>query len=52
LAIEEIARRTGLARNTVRDAMRSDVPPRYGRAPSGSRVDAVEPAVRELLREF
>lgn len=52
LGIKAIARRLGLARNTVRDALRSDEPPRYERAPRGSAVDAVEPRVRELLGEF
>jgi hypothetical protein len=52
LSIKAIRRRTGLARNTVRDALRSDEPPRYERAPSGSATDAVEPRIRELLAEF
>jgi transposase len=52
LSIKAIARRLGLARNTVRDALRSDEPPRYERAPSGSAVDAFEPRIRELLAEF
>ena len=52
LSIRAIMRRTGLARNTVRDALRSEVPPRYERASSGSAVDAVEPRIRELLCEF
>jgi transposase len=30
----------------------SEGPPRYGRAPAGSVVDAVEPRVRELLMAF
>jgi transposase len=52
MKIKAIARRLGLARNTVRDALRSDEPPRYERAPRGSAVDAVEPRIRELLAEF
>ena len=48
-SIKEIARRLGVARNTVRAALRSQRPPRYQRAGRGSIVDAVEPAVRELL---
>jgi transposase len=47
--IKEIARRLGLARNTVRDAVRSCEPPRYERAPTPSAVDAVEPEIRRLL---
>jgi len=52
LGIKAIARRLKLARNTVRDALRSEVPPRYERASRGSAVDAVEPEIRELLGEF
>ncbi len=52
LSIKAIMRRLGVARNTVRAALRSDEPPRYQRAPAGSLVDAVEPAIRELLGEF
>ena len=52
LGIKAIARRLGISRNTVRDALRSDVPPRYERASTGSAVDAVEPQIRELLGEF
>jgi transposase len=49
VAIKEIARRLGLARNTVREAVRSATPPRYERKPTGSAVDAVEPDIRRLL---
>jgi transposase len=52
LGIKAIARRSGLARNTVRAALAADKPPRDVRAPSGSRVDAFEPAIRELLAQF
>ena len=38
--------------NTVRRAVASDDPPKYRRAPKGSIVDAVEPAIRELLAEY
>ena len=47
--IKEIARRLGLARNTVRDAVRSPEPPRYERRRSPSAVDAFEPDIRRLL---
>lgn len=50
--IKEIARRLGVARNTVRSALAADEPPRYRRPDRGSLVDAVEPRVRVLLREF
>jgi transposase len=47
--IKEIARRLGVARNTVRAAVRSEGPPVFDRKPRPSAVDAVEPRVRELL---
>lgn len=50
--IKEIARRLGVARNTVRSALASDAPPEYQRAAKGSIVDAVEPQIRALLSEF
>jgi transcriptional regulator with XRE-family HTH domain len=52
LAIQAIARRLGIARNTVKKALASDVPPCYQRAAKGSIVDAVEPRIRALLVEF
>ena len=45
-------RRLCVARNTVREARTSDVPPRYERAQGGSAVDAFEPPIFELLKEF
>ncbi|EIV92883.1 transposase [Frankia sp. QA3] len=50
--IKEIARRLGVARNTVRRALASDAPPKYVRAPKGSVVDPFEPAIRALLTEW
>src|SRR5512142_183421 len=47
--IKEIARRMGVARNTVRAALASDRAPRYSRPSRGSLVDAVEPEIRKLL---
>ena len=52
LSIKEITRRLGVARKTVRTALRSDSPPVFDRKPRPSAVDAVEPAIRELLGEF
>jgi transposase len=49
LGVKAIARRLGVARNTVRAALRSDAAPRYERAGPGSAVDAFEPAIRRLL---
>ena len=52
LAISAIARRLGVARNTVKKALASGGPPRYQRAARGSIVDVVEPQIRVLLQEF
>jgi transposase len=52
MSIKAIARKLHLARNTVRSAVRSVQPPRYVRAGTGSIVDAVEPQIRVLLKEF
>jgi transposase len=52
MSVKGVARHLGIARNTVRRAVASDDPPKYRRAPTGSIVDAVEPAIRELLAEF
>ena len=52
LGIKTIARRLGVARNTVRAALRSDATPRYERRSQSSIVDAVESEIRELLGEF
>jgi transposase len=49
VAIKEIVRRTGVARNTVRAALRSSEPPGYVRPSKGSVVDAFEPEIRRLL---
>src|SRR5262245_1667628 len=51
MAIKAIVRRTGISRNAVRRALAGDGPPAYSRPVRGSLVDAVEPAIRELLRE-
>jgi len=51
LGVKTIARRLGLARNTVRAALRSETPPKYVRARRGSIVDAVEPEIRRLLKD-
>jgi transposase len=50
--IKEIARRLGVARNTVRAALASDRPPTYRRATRGSVVDPFEPQIRALLRDW
>jgi len=50
--IKEIARRLGVARNTVRAALAADEPPKYVRAAKGSAVDVFEPSIRALLAEY
>jgi hypothetical protein len=52
MSISEIARVRGIARNTVKAALRSDAPPKYERTPAGSIVDAVEPGIGELLKAY
>ena len=52
LSIKEIVRRTGIARNTVRSALRSEAPPVFDRKPRPSAVDAVEVEIKALLAEF
>ena len=49
MGIKAIARRLGVARNTVRTALRSDEVPSYEREGPGSAVDAFEPEIRRLL---
>jgi len=51
MPIKAIARQLGISKNTVKRAVASDEPPKYRRAPSGSAVDAFEPAIRELLKQ-
>jgi len=50
VSIKELARRTGLSRNTVRLALRSDAPPRYERRPAPSKLDPFKEEIHELLR--
>lgn len=50
MPIKRIVRELGVARNTVRSAIRSDAPPSYVRAPQGSAVDEFEDDIRRLLK--
>ena len=50
MPIKAIARRLRISRNAVRRALAKDSPPRYERPGRGSCVDALEPAIIELLR--
>ena len=52
LGIKTIARRLGVARNTVRAALAAHEPPKYERRAAGSKVDACETQIRVLLAEF
>lgn len=52
MPIKAIAKKLHLARNTVRNAVRSVQPPRYVRAGTGSIVDEVEPRIRQLLQQY
>jgi transposase len=52
MPIRAIARRLGVGRNTVRRALAADGPPKYRRPGKGSAVDAVEPQIRALLKEW
>jgi transposase len=48
----EIARRLGMNRRTVARLARSSEPPRYRRAPAGSKLDPFEGVLRGLLEEW
>lgn len=49
VSIKELARRTGLSRNTVRAAVRSDSPPRYSRPARASKLDPFKAEIKRLL---
>jgi transposase len=51
LSIREISKRTGLHRKTVRRALAAQAPPKYVRAPAGSRLDPFKEWICEQLRE-
>ena len=51
VAIKELARRTGLSRNTVRAALRSSGPPVYRRSPGGSKLDPFKGEIHQLLKD-
>ena len=49
VSIKELARRTGMSRNTVRAALRAKSAPKYGRASKGSKLDPFKDEVHRLL---
>jgi transposase len=49
LSIREIHRRTGVHRDTISRALGSDEPPRYERAPRGSKLDPFKDEIHRLL---
>ena len=51
VSIKELARRSGLSRNTVRAALRGSAPPSYARARAGSKLDPFKDEVHRLLGE-
>jgi transposase len=51
VSIKKLARRSGLSRNTIRKALRSDAPPAYRREPAGSMLDPFKDEIHRLLRE-
>jgi transposase len=51
LSQREIRRRTGLHRDTIRKAINSAEPPRYQRAPAGSKLDPFKEEICRLLRD-
>jgi len=51
VSIGELVRRTGLARNTIRTALRAEAPPRYERTVRPSKLDAFKDEIHRLLVE-
>ena len=50
VSIKKLVQRTGLSRNTIRKALRSDQPPAYRRRPVVSKLDPFKEEVDALLR--
>jgi transposase len=51
VSIKQLASRTGLSRNTVRAALRALQPPKYERAPAGSKLDPFKDEIHRLLKD-
>jgi transposase len=52
VAQREIARRLGINRRTVKRLVEAGEPPSYSRAPAGSMLDPLEPAICRLLKDW
>jgi transposase len=50
-SIKRLARETGLSKNTIRRALRSELPPSYQRQPTGGVLEAFRPEIHRLLGE-
>jgi transposase len=50
-SIKRLVRETGLSKNTIRRALRSETPPRYQRAPRAGVLEEFKPEIHRLLAE-
>ena len=50
-SIKALARTTGLSRNTIRRALRSETPPGYRRAPKAGVLDPFKAEIHRLLKD-
>jgi transposase len=50
VSIKELARRTGMSRNTIRSALRSSTAPRYSRPSPVSKLDPFKDEIHRLLK--
>jgi transposase len=50
-SIKRLVRETGLSKNTIRRALRSETPPRYERAPRAGVLEVFKPEIHRLLAE-
>jgi transposase len=50
VSIKELARRTGMSRNTIRSALRSSTAPSYSRPSAGSKLDPFKDEIHRLLK--
>jgi len=50
-SIKELSRATGLSRNTVRRALRSDAPPAYRRLPKAGVIEPFKDEIHRLLKD-